>query len=282
MVPFLKWPGGKRWFVANYAHLLPSKYRRYVEPFLGGGSIYFHLQPTRAFLGDINRELIQAYRAIRDHPEKIAALMKEHHLLHSEKHYYRLRACCPTASCDRAARFLYLNRTCFNGIYRVNRFGKFNVPKGTKSAVFLESDDFCSMSSLLRHAEIRRVDFEELIDLAAEGDLLFADPPYTVNHSNNGFIKYNEKLFSWSDQIRLANAAARARDRGAHVVVTNANHRDVRRLYTSRGFAVKALSRFSAVSGNPEGRDQFQELLALSRRDAMKRAAKGEPNGRRH
>jgi DNA adenine methylase len=166
---------------------------------------------------------------------------------------------------ERAARVIYLNRTCFNGIYRVNQDGKFNVPKGTRDSILFDTDDFAAAAKLLRRAEIRVADFEELVNEAKRTDLVFADPPYTVRHNLNGFIKYNEKLFSWDDQVRLAAALARARDRGAHIVSTNANHQSVRRLYRSHGFRLKRISRFSSISAAAESRRQFEELLILSR-----------------
>jgi DNA adenine methylase len=129
-----------------------------------------------------------------------------------------------------------LNRTCFNGIYRVNLRGAFNVPKGTKSAVVLPTDDFSEAQRLLRRAKLLDGDFEEVIDQAQSGDLVFADPPYTVRHNNNGFIKYNEKLFSWDDQERLARVLTRAAKRGVKVVATNADHREIRHCTRIRPF----------------------------------------------
>src|SRR5699024_9439870 len=115
---------------------------------------------------------------------------------------------------NRAARFIYLNRTCWNGLYRVNKQGKFNVPIGTKVNVRLESDNFMLTSDILKKVDLLISDFENIVDGALEDDFVFADPPYTVAHNNNGFIKYNEKLFSWSDQVRLRDAIIRARERG--------------------------------------------------------------------
>jgi DNA adenine methylase len=273
MTPFLKWPGGKRWLVANYGSLLPTEYNVYIEPFLGGGSVYFHLQPERAILGDLNEELITTYRAVRDDWAVVEALLSQHQALHSKRHYYEVRRSKAADSCEAAARFIYLNRTCFNGIYRVNRHGRFNVPKGTKNTVVLDTDDLRSTASLLKTAKLTRADFEELIDLAVQDDFVFADPPYTVTHSSNGFIKYNEKLFSWADQIRLADSVARALARGARIVVTNANHPAVGKLYKERCFCVRAVSRFSSVSGDPEGRDQFEELIAV---DPLTQACTGK------
>jgi len=261
MTPFLKWPGGKRWFVANHPALLPSVFNRYIEPFLGGGSVFFYLKPPQSILSDLNPELIATYEAIRDGWEALKGRLLSHQSNHGGDYYYAVRESKPRLPVTKAARMIYLNRTCFNGIYRVNLDGKFNVPKGTKDAVVLETDDFEGAATLLANAELRTSDFEPVIDQAHENDLIFADPPYTVRHNVNGFLKYNEQLFSWNDQVRLADALARARTRGAKIVSTNANHDSVRRLYRERGFALKAVSRYSSISADPKSRKQFEELV---------------------
>jgi DNA adenine methylase len=267
MKPFLKWPGGKRWFVAKYAHLLPPHFGRYIEPFLGSGSVFFHLAPPNALLGDLNSDLIATYIAVREDPDAVEEKLFEHELNHSHDYYYALRDASPRSDIHRAARFIYLNRTCFNGIFRVNLAGTFNVPKGTKNTVIFDDDDFVAQSKVLRNAEICAIDFEPLIDRATEGDLVFADPPYTVRHNSNAFIKYNETLFSWRDQERLAKALARARSKGAHIVATNANHEAVKALYRDLGFVLKTVSRFSSISASSQSRSQFEELVAQSTAD---------------
>ncbi len=261
MIPFLKWPGGKRWFILQHPGVLPTGFKRYIEPFLGGGSVYFHLCPETAILADTNEELITAYKAIRDEWERVATVLRRYDREHDEDHYYRIRDCRPTSLVGQAARMIYLNRTCFNGIYRVNREGEFNVPIGTKTAVVLPSDDFAGIASQLATADLRVADFELVIDEAGKGDFIFADPPYTVNHNNNGFIKYNEKLFSWEDQKRLACALARARERGAMIVATNADHGSVRRLYWQHGFSLNTVERFSSISCTSDSRKQFKEVI---------------------
>jgi DNA adenine methylase len=264
MKPFLKWPGGKRWFIAKHAHLLPRNFGRYIEPFLGSGSLFFHLVPERALLGDTNSDLIITYSALRDESCAVEEALTHHQLNHCDEYYYALRNASPRTAAQRAARFIYLNRTCFNGIFRVNLQGTFNVPKGTRDTVIFDDDDFGALSDVLQDAEIYVSDFESLIDKAEENDLVFADPPYTVRHNSNAFIKYNEKLFSWHDQERLADALARARDRGAHILATNANHEAVKKLYRDRSFHLESVSRFSSISAHSKSRNQFEELIALS------------------
>jgi len=264
LVPFMKWAGGKRWFVYAHSDLLPGDFNTYVEPFLGGGSVFFHLRPKRAILGDANPDLICAYQGVQAYPHEVEEQLRCHHDRHSEEYYYQIRESEPDSLPGRAARVIYLNRTCFNGIYRVNRKGKFNVPIGSRNQVVFETDNFPAVSKLLKSARIYLSDFERTIDRARAGDLIFADPPYTVRHNNNGFVKYNETLFSWADQIRLAEALRRARDRGAKVVVTNAAHDTVKELYEPHGFRTKIVSRFSAIAADSRKRKTFDELVVLS------------------
>lgn len=261
IVPFLKWAGGKRWLVKKYSYLLPKVYKRYFEPFLGGGSVYFFLRPQIAFLGDINPELVAAYNGIKENHEALSDLLKDHQMKHTDEYYYKIRKSKPADPVEQAARFLYLNRTCFNGIYRVNLMGEFNVPKGSKNSVVLNTDNFKELAKILKNTSVRTVDFEKLIDLAEEGDLVFADPPYTVRHNLNGFIKYNENLFSWDDQVRLADALLRARKRGVQIVSTNANHESVRELYSERRFDFVTVSRYSSISSKSSSRSQYEEIV---------------------
>lgn len=261
MLPFLKWPGGKRWFVTQHAHLLPTKYETYIEPFLGSGAVFFHLEPRKARLGDANADLIATYRAIKKDPTGVERHLRRHHRHHTSNYYYAVRDGDMRNDVTRAARFVYLNRTCFNGIYRVNLEGKFNVPVGTKTAVILDTDDFAATAKLLRRATIRDCDFTELIDTAGSGDLVFADPPYTVRHNNNGFVKYNETLFSWADQERLARTLASAVQRGAKVVATNAAHDEIRALYPQPTFSVVEVERYSAISSDSASRRAYRELV---------------------
>ncbi|RRB15646.1 Dam family site-specific DNA-(adenine-N6)-methyltransferase [Larkinella knui] len=264
MKPFLKWPGGKRWFVEKHSTLLPTNFNTYIEPFLGSGSVFFFLQPIRAILSDVNKDLIDTFKGVKDSYDDVLRKLQHYQTEHSEEFYYNTRAELLTNTIDVAARFIYLNRTCFNGIYRVNNNGVFNVPKGTSDSVFRKEDDFKSWSRLLSTARLEVCDFEITIDKAMAEDLIFADPPYTVRHNLNGFREYNEKLFSWDDQVRLSEALIRARDRGAHIVSTNANHQSVRELYENRGFTLLTTSRFSSISANPTNRRQFDELVILS------------------
>lgn len=173
VLPFLKWAGGKRWLAGNSEFKIPEISGRYIEPFLGSGSIFFSMQPKDAILSDVNSELIDTYLALRDEHEKVSRHLKLHAQSHSKSHYYYVRdEMKPRSTAGRAARFLYLNRTCWNGLYRVNLKGKFNVPKGTKSNVILETDDFESVSQTLRKAKLLCCDFEAVVNQAQSSDFI--------------------------------------------------------------------------------------------------------------
>ncbi len=259
--PFLKWPGGKRWFVGKHLSEVPEFSGTYFEPFLGSASLFFALRPKKSVLSDMNSELVNVYRVMKTRPHKLFSSLQSHAAKHSDSYYYAVRSESPRTTLEKAARFLYLNRACFNGIYRVNAKGEFNVPKGSKEKVILDTDNFGAVAKQLRASEIHVSDFENVIDKAQKSDLIFADPPYTVRHNNNGFINYNEKLFSWQDQERLAASLARAAKRGAIVVATNANHSSVRELFEAHGFLTRPTSRFSSISGKGGARKMYEELI---------------------
>ena len=262
LVPFLKWAGGKRWLASNHSYLFPKHFQRYVEPFLGSAAIYFHLRPKTALLSDRNSDLVNVYEQIKGDWTKVFRALKRHQKHHNKNYYYRERDRLHRVPHERAAQFIYLNRTCWNGLYRVNRQGKFNVPVGTKSAVLLPNDNFQSASNLLRNANVIVSDFEQVIDDVGEGDFLFLDPPYVTRHNLNGFRKYNETLFTWDDQIRLAMAIRGAAHRGALILLTNANHLSIISLYSEIGlpYKIHALQRHSVLAADASQRGPVSEL----------------------
>lgn len=264
-LPFLKWAGGKRWLIQGYSELLPQPSGKYIEPFLGSGAVFFHLNPKAAILSDVNAELINTFRCVRDDWARVYSYLQDHAKLHSDEYYYSVRSMIPENEFRRAAKFIYLNRTCWNGLYRVNKKGVFNVPRGSKNSVVLSTDDFELVSRRLEGATISCADFEESVDQAEDGDLLFVDPPYTVMHNNNGFVKYNENIFSWDDQVRLKDSLARASIRGAKIILTNADHDSVKNLYSESGFDLVPLSRNSVISGVSTGRGKSSELIITNK-----------------
>lgn len=261
VLPFLKWAGGKRWLSQFARGLRVLKVEKYIEPFLGSGAMFFGLQAKTAILSDSNQELIETYAAIRSDWSAVQRHLRTHDRNHSTKYYYSVRdELRPRVPATKAARFIYLNRTCWNGLYRVNKRGEFNTPIGSKTRAVLASDAFDQVAERLKNVQLVCSDFEIQIDKASAGDLIFADPPYTVRHQYNGFVKYNETLFEWNDQVRLCRALERAVDRGALVVCTNADHASIRELYGSK-FELHPVERFSAIAGSGGARGNYAELL---------------------
>lgn len=258
--PFLKWAGGKRWLVQQHSRVLPRAFKTYYEPFLGSAVVFFHLLPSRAVLSDTNEDLIKTYIAIRSDWARVWNKLKHHQKLHSHEHYYLVRRSKPRSLSGKAARFIYLNRTCFNGLYRVNRTGKFNVPKGTKDKVIYPDDNFEALSRSLGTCKLIVQDFASVIARAKRYDLIYVDPPYTVKHNNNNFLKYNERIFSWHDQLRLADALHAASKRGAKIILSNADHPSIIKLYSDFQVLV-SVSRNSMLAADASKRKTTTELL---------------------
>jgi DNA adenine methylase len=259
--PLVKWAGGKRNVVNFILPLLPPCFNHYFEPFLGGGALFFALQPPVAYLSDRNAELINAYSQVREYP---AAVIRElSKLPNSEKDYYKIRASKPRTGSARAARLIYLVTLAFNGIYRVNLKGQFNVPYGWKSHLpTCDPEHLKRCSKMLASAEISHGDFEAAVTHAKKGDLVYLDPPYTVAHGNNGFVKYNAKIFSWEDQIRLAKVAHDLVKRKCRVIVSNAHHSSILKLYSD--FNLRIIERESVIAASSMFRRRIHECIFYS------------------
>lgn len=262
--PFLKWPGGKRWLFQTQAGIVPPKYRNYIEPFLGGGAAFFHICPQKAILSDINSDLINLYATMKEAPQLLKEELIKHQKLHSPEHYYYVRELDTKDKIQKAGNFLYLNRTCYNGMYRVNRQGKFNVPIGSKENCIYDINEFNNYAKALRGATLLTCDFSETLLNASEGDLIFADPPYAMSRGKTGFLKYNERVFTWSDQKRLFRALCSARDQGAYVLATNVDYDEIEKLYLGAGFQVSRVARNSTIGGEHAKRGRITELVIKS------------------
>jgi DNA adenine methylase len=261
--PFLKWAGGKQWLSHRLIKIIPENRYTFYEPFLGGGSLFFAARPKLAILGDTNARLIETYIMVRDCPHDVIQILSE--WPNEKEVYYQVRSKEYSDKSQRAAQFIYLNKSCWNGLYRVNQEGKFNVPFGNNKRDIYNEKHILQASNILKNTTLVCYDFQEVVETAKTGDFVYLDPPYTVIHSKNGFRRYNEKLFSWNDQVRLANAARDLAKRGCHVVVSNADNEKVLELYPD--FIHLRLVRHSTIAANALRRRQTQESLFLFLQD---------------
>lgn len=256
--PLIKWPGGKRSLVDSILQFFPEAFDTYYEPFFGGGAVFFALQPTNAVLSDANDELVNAYVQVRDNPNELVKVL--HSFKNTEQDYYLIRRMTSQTRVQRAARLLYLTRLSFNGIHRVNLRGEFNVPYGYKTHLSaVDQEQLFKASSALQNAKIESGDFEFMTRNAKNGDVVYFDPPYTVAHGHNGFVKYNERIFSWHDQQRLAEHARTLANRGCRVVVSNADHHSIHELY--KGFSCNIIERSSVIAASSIHRRKITECI---------------------
>jgi len=263
--PFLKWAGGKRWLAPRLRAVLDMPIReRFVEPFLGSGAAFFLLRPESALLADRNPDLIATYRAIRDNPEEVMRRLSK--MTISKRLFYLVRRSRPRKDVSRAVRLIYLNKTAFNGLYRVNQKGMFNVPYGCKPGTILcDTSVLRTASQLLSRARIVCQDFRETLQgVSATSDIVYVDPPYTVKHDNNGFRRYNEQIFTWTDQVDLATNLVELAQAGARIIVSNANHRALRSLYPSALFHIISVRRATCMAADPARRGTCDEAVIVS------------------
>ena len=257
----LRWVGGKRWLLPTVRSLVGDReIPAYHEPFLGGASVFLGLrQFPEAFLRDSNAELIATYRAIRDHAKKVAELVRDY--TNDSETYYKVRESRPEGKVEQAARFLYLNHTSYNGIYRVNLDGVYNVPFGSRASPQIPTAEHLrDVSKRLKHARLDSGDFEKCIKRVKERDLVFLDPPYTVAHNYNGFIKYNQRLFSFDDQKRLSSLIDEIKKRGAYYILANAAHESIANLF-DKGDTLIETSRANKIGGINAVRGRAAEYL---------------------
>lgn len=261
--PFVKWAGGKRSIIEELAKNVPSEFGDYYEAFVGGGALFFHLRDrlTKAYLSDINFDLVLAFRVIEHDVDKLLDLLRAHQQKHSEDYYYIVRdkqreLQDPIAI---AARFLYLNKTCYNGLYRVNKKGFFNVPMGSyKNPDVVNEQNLKLCSEALKIAEVHYHQFDQI--KPKEGDFVYFDPPY---HPVNGtsFTGYTKLDFAEQDQIRLRDFALKLHKAGAKVMLSNSSAQLIRQLYSDKPFTVRSVHAPRYINCKPSERNNVEELL---------------------
>lgn len=265
--PFLKWAGGKSQLLPQFQRFFPKKFGRYYEPFLGGGAVFFSLAPRTATLSDTNEELINAYQVVRNSVEElIAVLRRRFSQKNDEENYYRIRDemdLSRLTDVERAARLIYLNKTCFNGLYRVNRSGRFNVPFGNYSNPKICDDvNLRRASTELASASLRVCDFEEAVFKAKRGDFVYFDPPYAPLSPTSSFTSYTKDDFGETEQRRLAHVFRELDKRGVHVMLSNSPKPFIIELY--RGFHTELVKATRAINSNGNGRGVIDELLVMN------------------
>lgn len=267
--PFLKWAGGKTQLLSQFEPFFPQRIERYIEPFVGSGAVFFYaaerFRPKRVVLSDGNEELINTYIAVRDDVEGLIALLEGHRRRHSRPHYYRVRATelsglSPT---ERAARLIYLNKTCYNGLYRVNAKGEFNVPMGSyKNPKIFDAENLRLASEALRGIDIQVRRFTDFVPSAKGGDFFYFDPPYHPISRTSSFTAYTPGAFGEEDQERLAEVYRALDGRGCRLMLSNSDCGFVRGLY--KGFRIETVRARRAINSNGRGRGEVAELLVLN------------------
>ncbi len=258
--PIVKWVGGKRQLLDELLSRMPARWNRYFEPFAGGAALFFQLEPAPAFLYDRNEELVRTYAAVRDRLPELAALLSGYP--HDREFFYRIRALDPRTMTDveAAARFLYLNRTCFNGLYRVNSKGQFNVPFGRyANPRICDVPRLEAAAAALRETALASGDFELALAEAQSGDFLYFDPPYVPLPSAKSFTAYTACDFGDGDQQRLAAAFAALDRRGCRVMLSNSDTPRVRELYA--GFRIDRVTAARKVNSRVDGRGPVDEVI---------------------
>ena len=230
--PFVKWVGGKRGILPQLEKFFPRRFERYFEPFVGGGAVFFHLQPTEATISDLNAELINTYRVVRDDVDTLIQHLRFHR--NDEDYYYEMRGANPDEldPIARASRLIYLNRTCFNGLYRVNSKGGFNVPFGKhKNPTICNEIGLRAASEALKGVRVAHRPYKAILNEAKPGDFVYFDPPYHPLNATANFTSYTADSFSAQDQRDLATAFRALADRGCKVMLSNSDTEFIRELY---------------------------------------------------
>lgn len=259
--PFLKWAGGKTQLLPEIRSRVPTKFNRYIEPFLGGAAVFFDLAPQDAILADANVELMNCFQIVRDYPNELLQTIAKFSI--SEDEYYRVRSLDPLklSTLSRAARFIFLNKTCFNGLYRVNKAGKFNVPFGKiKSCTLANADAIYSASRVLKSAKLIAKDYLEVLsDFSSRGDFIFLDPPYLPIGKYSDFKRYTKNFFYKEDHIKLANICKELDNRGCKFVLTNSYHPFIALIYSN--FNIEKVESYRFINCIGSRRGKIAELI---------------------
>ena len=269
--PFTKWTGGKRQLLPVIRELMPKKYNRYFEPFVGGGALFFDLAPKNAVINDFNAELINCYQQIKDNPQELIEILKVHQEYNSKEYYLDLRSADRDERIDmmsevqRAARILYMLRVDFNGLYRVNSKNQFNVPYGRyKNPKIVDENLVSAISTYLNNnqIEIKKGDFEKAVLDVQPGDFVYFDPPYIPLSETSAFTSYTHEGFSYDDQVRLRDTFKELSDTGAYVILSNSSSFLVEELY--RDFNIHYVEATRTNGAKSSSRGKISEIIVTN------------------
>jgi DNA adenine methylase len=265
--PFLKWAGGKGRLLKQYGPYFPprNEIRHYYEPFIGGAAVFFHLQPQAATLSDINKKLVDVYQIVQQNVELLIPLLKEHK--NEKEYFYRVRSLNPAdlSPLEQAARLIFLNKTCYNGLYRENRGGRFNVPFGRyKNPKICDEQRLRTASAVLQGINLQEAEFDQAVSNAKPGDFIYLDPPYAPISATSNFTSYNRYNFLAADQRRLADTVHDLTARGCSVMLSNSSAPLVYELYGDRGYYLIKVKSRRNINSNADRRGLVTELLILN------------------
>lgn len=262
--PIVKWVGGKRQLMFELIKNMPKSYNRYFEPFIGGGALFFELQPEQAYISDMNEELINLYSVVRDNVYELIKDLSKHEV--SKEYFLEIRNIDRTeqytelSDVERASRFIYLNRTCFNGMYRVNSQGQFNVPFGHyKNPRIIDKNNLLNCSELLKKTEIKCADFSEILTKVKKGDLVYFDPPYVPLNETSSFTSYTKDGFDINMQFKLRDVCDELDNKGVKFMLSNSDTKLVNELYVN--YEIKKVFASRQINANTDGRGKITEVL---------------------
>ena len=266
--PILKWVGGKRQLLAEIVPLVPKNPTLYVEPFIGGAAVLLNIQPQQARINDFNEELINVYITVRDNPNELLKQLRVHEEKNSRDYYYETRALDREPSfreltnVERAARIIYLNKTCYNGLFRVNAAGQLNVPYGRyKHPNIVNEPAIRALSTYLNNddIDIRCGDFATILEDLPEGSFVYLDPPYMPISATSAFTGYTEGGFGYDEQVRLRDECIKLKEQGIAFLQSNSDCDEIRDLYDE--FTIKTVQAKRAINSDGEGRGAVSEVL---------------------
>lgn len=265
--PVVKWAGGKRQLLEQMEKFIPKNYNTYIEPFVGGGALFFHLKPKKAILIDFNKDLMNVYRVIKQNVDELIDSLNKHK--NEKKYYYKMRNADREpgfgewSDVEKASRMLYMNKVCFNGLYRVNRKGQFNVPFGKyKNPTICDEDNFHAVHKILQNVILVQDSFEKCKDYAKEGDFVYFDPPYVPLSETASFTSYTRLKFDKSAQMKLHEVFVELDNRGCKLMLSNSHHKFILDLY--KDFKIETLMATRAINCDAKKRGKIKEVLILN------------------